>query len=307
MAMDNLDNSFNEIKIALLREFIVLTESLNFTQAAKKLDIPQPVLSRHIREFEEYAGGTLFRRSTRHVRLTTMGTLIQQEVMKILKQVDHSVSVIDHFTERAKKHLSIAYLGDAFNNILVKTIDEFREKYHSINVDYQETELGKIVDLIRANEYDFGLILRPNVVDTFDDLHTLALQKDPLYAVVNCVHPIAKQQFTSLKEIANYPIIRTNPKIHSYAENFSTNFFIKNHIDFTLQKEYPNFNTCLFEIELNQMAVFLVPQHRLHLLTHNTVGVLIQDNCFHILELIWNKDNLNPNLERFIQVLKNNI
>ncbi|MDH2925713.1 LysR family transcriptional regulator [Lonepinella koalarum] len=295
------------MKIQLLKEYIMLAETLNFTKTAQALNLTQPVLSRHIQRLEDFFGDELFFRDTHNVKLTTTGILVFSEAKKILKQFENSVSTIHNFTGKAKQKLSIGYLGEAFSHLLVKTIDEFREKYHSVNIDYRDGELDEIINFIHSNEYDVGLILRPNIIDKFDSFNTLPLQTDQLCAIVNKAHPLAGRQSISLKEVAQYPIIREDPKEVSYAEMCSTNYFIKNNIDFTLYKEYPNFRTCLFNIELNKQAVFLLPQHRLHLVTENTVGIEIEGNCYYILELIWNKNNANPNLKKFIQVLKNNI
>ncbi|WP_439295104.1 LysR family transcriptional regulator [Lonepinella sp. BR2882] len=295
------------MKIQLLKEYIMLAETLNFTKTAQALNLTQPVLSRHIQKLEEFFGDDLFIRDTHSVKLTTTGILVFSEAKKILRQFENSISTVHNFTGKAKQKLSIAYLGEAFSHLLVKTIDEFREKNHSVNIDYRDAELDEIISLIHANEYDVGLILRPSIIDKFEDFRTLPLQTDQLCAIVNKEHPLANKRTVSLREIAEYPIIREDPKKVSYAEICSTNFFQKNNIAFTLYKEYPNFRTCLFNIELNKQAVFLLPQHRLHLLTGNTVGLQIEDGCYYILELIWNKNNLNPNLNKFIKALKNNI
>ena len=58
-----------------IREFLVLSEHLNYSKAANLLYITQPVLSRHIHDLEETLGGQLFLRDTHSVQLTEFGQL----------------------------------------------------------------------------------------------------------------------------------------------------------------------------------------------------------------------------------------
>ncbi|WP_044470265.1 LysR family transcriptional regulator [Mannheimia massilioguelmaensis] len=295
------------MKLHLLKEFIILAESLNFTKAAEKLNTTQPVLSRHIKEMEEYFGDKLFTRDTHNVKLTATGILVFSEVKKIIKQFDNSISTIHAFTGKTKQKLSIAYLGEAFNHILRETIEKFRESNATINLAYQDCELDEVLNHLKNNEYDIGLIIRPNIIDKFEDFDILPLFTDNIYAIVNKSHPLANHQKISLKELANYPMIREDPKYVSYSEICSSNFFLNKNLNLTIHKEYKNFRTCLFNLELDNKSFFIFPEHRLHLLTENTVGIEIEDDCYYVMEAIWNKDNRNPNLRKFIKELKNNV
>ena len=69
------------MKIHLFREFITLAETLNFTKAAEKSCITQPVLSRHIKELEDFFGTPLFLRDTHGVKLTSAGELLLSEAV----------------------------------------------------------------------------------------------------------------------------------------------------------------------------------------------------------------------------------
>jgi DNA-binding transcriptional LysR family regulator len=48
----------------LLQEFLVLSKELNFSRAAERLNMTQPVLSRHIKYLEEYFSSQIFRRNS---------------------------------------------------------------------------------------------------------------------------------------------------------------------------------------------------------------------------------------------------
>ena len=67
------------MKFQLLYEFVALSEMLNFTKAAQKMNITQPVLSRHMKTLEEHFGAELLKRDTHVVELTSSGHLLLDE------------------------------------------------------------------------------------------------------------------------------------------------------------------------------------------------------------------------------------
>lgn len=61
------------IDIPRIRAFLAAAECLNFTEAARRLYITQPTLSKHISLIESDLGFKLFVRSNRSVSLTPEG------------------------------------------------------------------------------------------------------------------------------------------------------------------------------------------------------------------------------------------
>ncbi|HEU4946762.1 MAG TPA: LysR family transcriptional regulator [Kribbella sp.] len=62
-----------DIDLRLVRYFLVMTEELHFTAAARRLYVSQPALSNQIRRLEAQLGTQLFERSPRGVTLTAAG------------------------------------------------------------------------------------------------------------------------------------------------------------------------------------------------------------------------------------------
>ena len=299
------------MKIRLLREYIALGEILNFTKAATKLYMTQPILSRHIKELEEKFNTELFVRNTHNVTLTPAGELLLQESKKIVRQYDESMSIINNFTGVSRDKLSIVYLGDAFFNLLTAFIGQFKERYPGVNVTYRDSDLLESFNLLRSKEYDIGMMLRPIFVEDLSleilkeksNFCTLPFSYDPLCVAFNKKHPLAALEKVTLEQISEYPIIAEELKESPWAKLYSTDFLQKQNIPFTVYKEYPNIKTCAFELELNKNAVLLLPKHRKLLLGPNTEILEIGDNNKHsyIMELVWQPQNTNPYVSRFIK------
>lgn len=76
------------MKIETMREFIVFSEYLNFTMAAKKLYTTQPGLSYRIASMEKELGFQLVDRGGADVRLTPAGKVLLKQAQKIMKEYD---------------------------------------------------------------------------------------------------------------------------------------------------------------------------------------------------------------------------
>ena len=60
--------------------FLVLAEELHFGRTAERLRLPQPRVSRLVAALERRAGGALFERTSRRVRLTPLGQQLASQL-----------------------------------------------------------------------------------------------------------------------------------------------------------------------------------------------------------------------------------
>ena len=79
-----------------LKYFIAVAEERSFTQAAQRLHISQPPLSRQIQQLEEELGLQLLDREARPLRLTEAGRFFYGRALRLLEQVNETV----HMTRR---------------------------------------------------------------------------------------------------------------------------------------------------------------------------------------------------------------
>lgn len=70
------------MEIRMLKYFLIVAEEQNITQAAKKIHITQPTLSRQIRDFEASLQTELFIRKNKKLYLTEPGLFLKKEQKK---------------------------------------------------------------------------------------------------------------------------------------------------------------------------------------------------------------------------------
>ncbi len=74
------------IELRTWRQFLVLAQTLHFTQAAERLHMTQPPLTLSIQQLEARLGVALFERSRRRVALTPAGQALVEPVRQLLQQ-----------------------------------------------------------------------------------------------------------------------------------------------------------------------------------------------------------------------------
>ena len=71
-----------------LEYFITAAECKNMTEAARKLHMAQPPLSRAIKTLEESLDITLFFRSKKGIQLTDAGRLLYQQTTHLFREIE---------------------------------------------------------------------------------------------------------------------------------------------------------------------------------------------------------------------------
>jgi DNA-binding transcriptional LysR family regulator len=294
------------VEIQLLHEFVLLSKTLNFSKAAQKMNITQPVLSRHMKYLEEYFEVSFFKRDTHKVELTSAGKLFSEEASKILFQYETSVSAIQSFTGKSRRRLSITFLGEAIQKVLITFLTQFRAKHSDIAIECRDSELDEALALLDNHTSDMGFLIRPSFMINESKFCTLPFQTDPLCAVVNKCHPLAGRCSVSLREVGEWPIMRVDPREFTLSDEYSTRFLTIHNINFTLDREYPNLKTCCFNLEFTDRAVLLMPRHRGYLAGQNCVMLdIAEEDCWFNLELVWDNKNTNPTVAIFLKEFKN--
>src|SRR5260370_27782122 len=92
-----------------LRYFVAVAEELNVRQAAARLHLSQPPLSRQIHDLEDEVGTKLFVRSKSGMRLTEAGRTFLKEARSILAQSQRAVQLAQAASRGEAGHLDIAY------------------------------------------------------------------------------------------------------------------------------------------------------------------------------------------------------
>jgi DNA-binding transcriptional LysR family regulator len=143
-----------------LRAFVAVAETLNFRQAAERLHISQPPLTRLIAAMERDLGVQLMERTTRRVALTTHGELMLGEARKLLAHADKAARTLRHHLGD-RRRLVIGCTSAAFFSPFPALVAKLRQEHPDLNLEIQERHTeAQLAGLVSA-ELDVGVLLLP--------------------------------------------------------------------------------------------------------------------------------------------------
>lgn len=137
-----------------LFEFLVLSQTLSFSAAAKKLFMTQSSLSRHIAEMEKEMNIRLLERSTHTVRLTHAGRMLASRVPRLLEKSESALSRLRLAEAQTSGSVSIACLENTIHDQLVIFLNYFSAKYPDI--DFSIEVLSRSDRLAVFEQYDMS-------------------------------------------------------------------------------------------------------------------------------------------------------
>jgi len=144
-----------------LHVFLVAAEALNFTQAARQLQVTQPSVSQHIQALEEHFQLPLFIRSGRSVTLTDAGqTLIPmaRELVALSRRIDETMSSL---RGNLQGHLAVGCSTCTGRYILPKILADFHEQYPHVRATCHITTQDQVMQMLVDGKVHVALTCNP--------------------------------------------------------------------------------------------------------------------------------------------------
>lgn len=150
---------------AQLRTFVVVCESMSFTQAAKQLYISQPAVSRQIASLEDEMGVPLFERSHSAIQLTTAGAHLARHLRPIVEHLDALLNQVHEIGTGQTGSLVIGLLLDqAIDQRVSRALQWFRHS-HNINITIYRYDLMTLLSNLKNGTIDLAISIEsaPNM------------------------------------------------------------------------------------------------------------------------------------------------
>lgn len=183
-----------------LHAFVVLAGELHFGNAARRLHITQPALSRQIRVLEEQLGMPLFIRDRRHVTLSQEGRRLAEAARISVSHYEKLMSRARSLREGFRGQLKLGYVGSAIlDPALTCLTSGYRRTKPDVEIVIEEHNVSDQLTLLLDHELDAGLIRSP--VPRYAGLNYLNIATRPLIAAVPHTHPQAAIESISLASL----------------------------------------------------------------------------------------------------------
>ncbi len=187
------------LRIEWLRSFLAVTETGGFTRAARTLRLSQPAVSTHVREFEKSLGTRLFEHVGGTIHLTRSGEAVARESRRILEDVRELKLAAQESEGGVQGVLKIGASTTPGNYLLPVLLGKFEREYPSARAALTIGNSGKIMDLLRVNEVDLGVVgLEPDP----EEFVSKPFVRDEIVLFAAVDHPLAKKGRAAWKDLA---------------------------------------------------------------------------------------------------------
>ncbi|MDP3670996.1 MAG: LysR substrate-binding domain-containing protein [Telluria sp.] len=193
------------MELKQLRYFIHVAELGSVTRAATILSVPQPAISREIRQLEVELRQTLLVRTGRGVSTTEAGKLLLAHAQGILEQVERAREELDETKGAAVGQIAIGITPSVGLSLTVPLVGAFRERFPKARLKIISGMSAHIVEWLSTGRLDVGLVYNPV---PNPEIETVPLVEDQLY-LIGPARPGGQeaQQGIPLAELPNYPLI----------------------------------------------------------------------------------------------------
>lgn len=194
-----------------LRVFTAVCESGSMTDAARKLDLTQPAVSRIIRQIEETVGLPLMDRDLRPIRLTNAGEALRKKAERVLREADELVPTVREAVNGKLVLLRIGLIESVASLLVPLLTGEIAKLATTLMVWEGHSEQHK--DALRSRDLD--LAVTSNTHDG-DALQRIKLVTEPCILVVPASLP-AKASRSLDTLAAALPFLRYSARTYTGA------------------------------------------------------------------------------------------
>lgn len=190
--------------LTLIRSFLAVAETGAITEAAERIGITQPALSRRLQQFEDHLGVPLMVRGRKGATLTEIGRLVQSEAQAILARYEHMQEMVNSHQRLEGGTVRIGGGATAVSYMLPEAIAAFQAAHPQVRFQMREAGSSEIADDVVAGRLELGVVTLP-VRDR--ELDVTPLTNDRIVLVARHDHPLAQRRRVRIQDLADQAFV----------------------------------------------------------------------------------------------------
>lgn len=188
--------------------FLAVADARSFSEAARRLGLSQPALSRTVRLLEEALGARLFDRDTRNVALTPVGAELRPIAERLQAEFGGAFGELARFVAGGRGRVAVAALPSIAAMLLPSAIAAFSAERPDVDVLIEDGLSGSVLDAVRDGRAEIGLTVQPSPSAQLDYRPLLS---DAFGLVCRDGDPLAARDAQPWSAFAGRPFIAMAP------------------------------------------------------------------------------------------------
>lgn len=193
--------------ITQLQYLISVDNHRHFARAAEACFVTQPTLSMQIQKLEEELGVLLFDRSKHPVRPTSIGEKIIDQARTVVHETDRIRQILQVGKNQLEGPFKLGIIPTVASSLIPRFIEGFHAKFPKIQLQVQELQTYKIIDKLRLDELDAGILATPL---SEKGIIERPLYYEPFMAFIPESHRLGKEAFITNSELDINDILLLN-------------------------------------------------------------------------------------------------
>jgi DNA-binding transcriptional LysR family regulator len=206
-----------------LRYFVAAAEQENVTQAALKLHVSQPALSRQLSDLEEELGFALFERSAKSVRLTEAGKTFLTEARAVLQRAEEAVKTA-RAVATGGTELHVGYAPSPTVRIMPAALRAFQARYPKVRVRLHDLSTEEMLSGVREGKLQVAVLVRPGQ-SMLRGLRFEELSRDNMCLAVPPEHNLARARFVTLDRVVQEPLVAFSKQDYPEYQDYLSSLF----------------------------------------------------------------------------------
>lgn len=289
------------MELRQLRYFAKAAETLNFSDAAKCLNIAQSSLSQQIKQLEDELGTQLFLRNSHSIRLSEAGEVMLPFALRTIQEAEACSDRIHDLRKLLTGTLNIG-VTHSFSPILTESVISFMKMYPGIKLNVVYKQMNELMELLSKREIDCVLAFKP--IQPLSEVESHILFQNALSAIVSDNHPLAKNKKVTLAELEKYELALPSKGLQ--ARN-AFDDIMAGYDNFKIRIELNDVNALLRLVRQTNLVTILAEDSIYDVRGVKAVPIDVPDNqmagCVHILKGAYRKHSM----QEFIRILTESI
>lgn len=284
-----------------LRCFVAVAEELHFGRAAKRLNMTQPPLSRHIQVLERILDVTLLERTSRSVRLTPTGRSFLPEAQRLLRMAEQAAQLAKRVEAGRAGSLKIAFTAASSYSFVPALVDLAMSALPDVHLSLSEMVTRDQVEALLSGQADLGL-MRPPVARA--ELDCLRVASERLMAAIPLGHPLAAADQVALSDFEGQPFVMYTTHDARYFHDTLVALFAQAKVLPRYVQHLSQIHSILALVKAG-LGCAIVPESAANLHYDGVVLKPLRLNAPVAVELylVWRRDHDNPAIDRVLSLV----
>ena len=196
--MDNLD-------LRRVRYFLKLTETLNFSEAARALKVTQSGLTKAIGQLEKDVGGTLLRREGRNTHLTQLGKALVEHFVQVDQSAHRAQEAARRLVRGDMPVLRLGLMCTIGPHLISDFLAHYRGTEPDLEIVIRDLNRSELSDTLLNGEVDLALVGAD--IDDSQRFRYLELYREQMVVACASDHRFSSRSSVGMEDVMREPYV----------------------------------------------------------------------------------------------------